>query len=108
MDDILQVAWGAGEPVYSSNDQRVALAQELKQGGQLLPAFSAGAGHLLGSHDGAPDSGERGMLDRQVLVDRRNASVSVDHGAKCLKTVYRDWITYRNRGVNRFETRFPR
>jgi hypothetical protein len=86
----------------------VPLAQELKQRRQLLPPFSAGAGHLLGPHHSAAGGGERGMLDRQVLVDRRNASVSVDHDAKCLKTVDVDWITYRNSRVNGFETRFPR
>src|SRR6267378_284149 len=35
VDDVLQVTHRAGEPVYSSNDQRVALAQKLKQRRQL-------------------------------------------------------------------------
>ena len=104
VDDVLQVAQRTGKPIDPGHDQRIPLAQELKQRRQLLPTLGAGAGDLLGSHHGAAGGCERGMLDRQVLVDRRNAGLSVDHGTKCLKTVDVDWITYRNSGVNGFET----
>jgi hypothetical protein len=47
---------------------------------QFFPPVGAGAGHLLGADHIATSRLQRRSLDRQVLINGRNARISVEHG----------------------------
>jgi len=81
VDDVLEVLERAGEPVDPGDHERVALAQEVEQNLELRPAVARGAAPLLGPDHLAAGRSERGLLDREVLVDRRHPGVAVEgHG----------------------------
>jgi hypothetical protein len=75
VNDILKVPNRPRQTIDPSDDQRIALPEELEQCGQLLPAIGACAAHLLRSDDGATGSGQGVELDRQALVMTGNAGV---------------------------------
>jgi hypothetical protein len=70
VDDVLEVPERAGEPVDAGDDQGVASAQEVEQEPHLGPPLARGAAPLLRPDHPAAGGAERGLLDREVLVDR--------------------------------------
>ena len=84
MHDVLEVLHRARQAVDAGDDEGVALIQKLDQYLQLGAAAAARAACLLGADDLASGRIQRGTLGGEILVDRGDASVAVEHGCPVL------------------------
>src|SRR5262245_19153492 len=75
--NVLKVAQAPCQTVDAGDDQRVAAPKELHQDIQFASAFAARARCLLGADHSAAGILEGGPLDREVLVDGADPSVTV-------------------------------
>jgi hypothetical protein len=76
-NDVLQVADGSRQAIDARHDEHVALADEIKKDAKLGAALARRSRHLLGADDVTAGRVEGLLLNREILIDRADARVSV-------------------------------